>query len=92
VTCVAVATVEGDTARLLPFVLSCRVFGYGIERAVLNALRRWASAAGAQRLQGRYVSNAYNQPCARFLPENGFAPVDDGWVCDLAQPLPAEAD
>jgi FkbH-like protein len=91
VTCVAICEVDGQRARLLPFVLSCRVFGYGIERAVMNELKRRAHAAGAQSMEGRYVPTPSNQPCQHFLSENGFLANEGSLVCDLDAARPAAA-
>jgi predicted enzyme involved in methoxymalonyl-ACP biosynthesis len=87
ITCVAICEIKGTQARLLPFVLSCRVFGYGIEHAVLNEVKRRARAAGALMLAGRYVANASNQPCRDFLSDNGFVSVDGVLQCDLTAAL-----
>jgi FkbH-like protein len=43
--CVAVAEIREREIRIPTFVLSCRVFGYGIETVVLNAIRRLVTAA-----------------------------------------------
>ncbi len=82
-TCVAAVQFDGEEMRLLPFVLSCRVFGYGIERGVMNHLRRVARARGVKRIVGRYTKTPHNAPCQNFLPENGF--VEDGavWRADV---------
>lgn len=77
-TCVAAVHFDGEEMRLLPFVLSCRVFGYGIERGVMNHLRAMAQARSVKRIVGRYVKTPHNAPCQNFLAENGF--VEDGPV------------
>lgn len=48
---VCVTVVEASTTvwRIHAFVLSCRVFGYGIETAMLNAIKRLASRTRCQR-------------------------------------------
>ena len=83
-TCVAVARCEGTEMELLPFVLSCRVFGYGIERSVLNHLKGEARRAGIRTIVGRYIPTPQNAPCKAFLGDNGFE--DDGhrWTYDVA--------
>jgi FkbH-like protein len=83
-TCIAVARFEASEARMLPFVLSCRVFGYGIEFAVMNQLKRIAVQRGAARIIGRYLPTPVNSPCKDFLVESGFASDGDQWVFDLA--------
>jgi predicted enzyme involved in methoxymalonyl-ACP biosynthesis len=82
-TCVAVARFQGDRLELLPFVLSCRVFGYGIERGVLNHLKRVAAQRGLRRIVGRYVETPHNSPCKTFLADNGFRDEDGIWCYDV---------
>jgi FkbH-like protein len=84
VTCVAIAHARGDELVLLPFVLSCRVFGYGIETSVLGLLCDEARARGLRRIVGRYVPTPHNAPCRDFLPRHGFVESSDGcWVSTL---------
>lgn len=83
-TCIAVAECDAEEMRILPFVLSCRVFGYGIEHGVMNRLKHIARERGLKRIVGRYVATPQNAPCKDFLAENGFVSVADGWIFDLA--------
>ena len=85
-TCVAAVHFDGAEMRLLPFVLSCRVFGYGIERGVMNHLRRIARERGIQRIVGRYVKTPHNAPCQNFLAENGFVEEGGAWRAEVEQP------
>jgi len=57
-TCVAVARIEGAEMELLPFVLSCRVFGYIIERNVMNRLTALAKHAAGGPNRGTLYSDA----------------------------------
>ena len=53
--CVLLLDLNGPTVSIQAFVLSCRVFGYGIEDAVLNAVKRLARAGtgdGASTIRG----------------------------------------
>lgn len=54
-TCVAMAHADEVEMTLLAFVLSCRVFGYGVERSVPSRLESIAVEKGARRLVGCYV-------------------------------------
>lgn len=68
---VAVAVVE-ETMRgveILVFVLSCRVFGYGMENALLNCIKSWRPG---KVIYGHFKETPHNQPCHRVYPENGF--------------------
>ena len=79
-TCVAVARLDGGEMHLLPFVLSCRVFGYGIERGVMNHLKALAAKAGVKRVVGRYLPTPQNAPCKDFLADSGFEETDGRWI------------
>ncbi len=88
VTCIAVAECAGTQMRILPFVLSCRVFGYGIERSVMNYLKQIARERGMQRIVGRYQATPQNAPCKDFLADNGFVLRDGVWSIEVdAAPL-----
>ena len=83
-TCVAVARCDRTDMELLPFVLSCRVFGYGIERSVLNHLKAQAKRAGLRTIVGRHIPTPQNAPCRSFLADNGFEAEGDRWIYHLA--------
>jgi len=75
---ILVARDDGERVEIVAFVLSCRVFGYGIERALLNRVKRLAKS-GRRALHGRYVPTGRNQPCADVYPRNGFLRQGDVW-------------
>ena len=87
-TCVAVARVDHDRLELLPFVLSCRVFGYGIERAMLHHLKRVAAQRGLRRIVGRIIETPHNAPCRTFLADNGFRADGELWIFDTDDASP----
>ncbi|MFS8083023.1 MAG: HAD-IIIC family phosphatase [Ginsengibacter sp.] len=78
-TCIAVARFDTEHTRILPFVLSCRVFGYGIERAVMNHLKTVAAKRGRERIVGRFVPTPQNGPCSMFFADNGFIEAEGLW-------------
>jgi FkbH-like protein len=82
-TCVAVVRCADMQMDLLAFVLSCRVFGYGIERGVLNYLKSVASDRRMTTVVGRYVETAQNLPCKDFLSSNGFRESAGHWSFDV---------
>ena len=62
------------------FVLSCRVFGYGIERVILNTVKSLAERHGAAVI-GPTRETAHNDPGRRVYPDNGFVlEASDSWV------------
>jgi len=91
-TCVAVVACSASEMRILPFVLSCRVFGYGIEQGVMNHLKLIARQRGVQRIIARYLSTPQNSPCKDFLANSGFHLADDVWSTSTdAAPSPNPA-
>ncbi|NUT92841.1 MAG: HAD-IIIC family phosphatase [Saccharothrix sp.] len=59
-------------------VLSCRVLGRGVERAISAWLAGRAHAAGATALRGRYVPSKKNGMASGFWTDNGFTDEGDG--------------
>ncbi len=87
--CVAAIEQVGAEVRIPIFVLSCRVFGYGFETAVLNAIGRRAARAGeAASIVGLYRETPVNQPCRSMYPDHGFRWADDRWRLDAIAPAP----
>ncbi len=67
-----------DGLEIPVFVLSCRVFGFGIEYALLNAVR--ALGAPENRLLGLYKETPNNAPCREFYAKAGLRREEAGWV------------
>ncbi|MFI0897252.1 HAD-IIIC family phosphatase [Streptomyces sp. NPDC020983] len=63
---------EGTVLHLDNMLLSCRVFGRGIEQATLSTLLRHAAGHGATAVVGRYAPTRKNAKLRDFLPANGF--------------------
>ena len=79
--CVAVTAESADQVRILIFVLSCRVFGYGVETALLNHVKRSAGYPGhGKQIVGQYVETAFNEPCRKTYAQHGFSQEGEDWV------------
>ncbi|MEO8308110.1 MAG: HAD-IIIC family phosphatase [Pseudomonadota bacterium] len=78
IVCAIVAQEVDQDIDIAIFVLSCRVFGYGIETAALNHFKRLAIKS-AKRVTGRIVNTQFNEPCRNVFAENGFELVDGRW-------------
>jgi FkbH-like protein len=89
-TALAIAAVDGDTADIETFLMSCRVIGRTVEDALLGALSREAIAAGCTRMRGTYLPTAKNAIVRDLYGRFGFEQVgsagDGGtvWEYDLA--------
>jgi FkbH-like protein len=81
---------QSGTQFLIPlFVLSCRVFGYGIEDAVLGAVKRLARQFGGREsvsIRGSYRETAFNEPCRAMYPRNGFRWEGQSWIIADVEP------
>ena len=86
---IASEEVAGGEARVVDFLLSCRVMGRRVEETMLWKLIRHAAGQGVDRVVLAYQPTAKNKPCLGFLersdlergPENEFY-----W--DLARSFP----
>ena len=76
--CVAVVCLQGDALDLPVFVLSCRVFGYGIEHVVVGVAKNIALGKGKP-IRCRIVESVHNEPCRRVYADNGFELMDGIW-------------
>lgn len=78
---VAVTEERSDRIEIPIFVLSCRVFGYGVETALLNHIKRSAGFPGRGRqIAGKYVATAVNEPCRDTYAQHGFMQDGEMWV------------
>ncbi|HEV2593866.1 MAG TPA: HAD-IIIC family phosphatase [Sphingomicrobium sp.] len=67
------------------FVLSCRVFGYGMEFAMLEESRKLAEQGTT--IFGQFCTTEHNQPCHDVYPNAGFLPAPGGWELPLRPKL-----
>ncbi len=84
--CVAFIDITPSALRIPVFVLSCRVFGYGFETAMLNAVARLGrstrGADGRETIVGLYRETPLNGPCRGMYPDHGFRQVGPDWILD----------
>jgi FkbH-like protein len=77
--CVAVVRERADHLEITAFVLSCRVFGFGVETLLLEHLKHMASRRfGTPKLVGRFTATEHNAPCKNMYRDHGFTPHDNG--------------
>jgi FkbH-like protein len=65
--------VEADAARIVDFVLSCRVMGRNVEHAMVAFAARHCSTLGLRELRANYLPSAKNKPCLNFWMSSGFS-------------------
>ena len=76
--CIAVVHEQADCIEIPVFVLSCRVFGYGIENVVVNAVKRIAQKRGVP-VVALFKETPHNEPCRKVYPDNGFIWDGNAW-------------
>jgi FkbH-like protein len=79
----------GTTAKIVDYVLSCRVMGRKVEETMVHLAVEHARTRGAERVEAHFVQTAKNKPCLTFWQASGFA-CDDGktFVWDARNPYP----
>ena len=59
--------IQDQTARIVDFILSCRVMGRKIEEALLAIAIQSARKSGAKDVSARYIPTPKNKPCLDFF-------------------------
>jgi FkbH-like protein len=77
-------------ARILDFILSCRVMGRKVEETMLHVLTTLAQSKEIQRLRAAHVPTPKNQPCRRFLENAGLlsSGSESAFTMDLKEVFP----
>jgi FkbH-like protein len=72
----ATARIEGDTAHLQSFLMSCRVVGRAVETAFLGALLGHLKERGVRNVRGAFIPTKKNALVRDFYEIAGFASLD----------------
>jgi FkbH-like protein len=86
-------SVEGETAEITDFVLSCRVMGRRVEETMAHLIVDLAYAQGASEVVAEYEPTPRNAPCLRFWEGSGFEGTREHlfrWAKADGYPLPGE--
>jgi len=79
--------VTSEVAYVSDFVLSCRVMGRNIERAMVACASRYCASLGLRELRAHYLPTVKNKPCLEFWMSSGFSHKEENWfVWLLDQP------
>jgi FkbH-like protein len=80
---------DGSRARIIDFVLSCRVIGRKIEEAMLSVAIKCARSAGVREVYANYCQTPKNKPCYAFFQRSGLTyRGENTFVWDAARPYP----
>jgi len=80
--------IKSGVARIVDFVLSCRVMGRNVERVMVACAAQHTAAQGLEELRAQYLPTAKNRPCLGFWISSGFAEQDNLFTWSLRQPYP----
>lgn len=69
---------DGGHARIVDFILSCRVMGRRVERILLQVAVEWAREAGLTMVEAVYEPTGRNQPCLEFFRGSGWNAESNG--------------
>ena len=62
------------------FLLSCRVMGREIEKAILHYIVSKAKEKGVEAIRANYIPTQKNKPIETLLPNCGFEQDGDSWI------------
>ena len=65
---------RGDKAKIVDFVLSCRVMGRKVEDTMVHVAVEHARSLGATEIEAPLLPTAKNKPCLTFWQGSGFTP------------------
>jgi len=86
---IASLQLEGESACIVDFVLSCRVMGRRVEETMLSYLSQAARELGARQLDATYLPTSKNGVCLAFWKErSGFEQLPDGEAFRRSLDLP----
>ena len=69
------------------FLLSCRVIGREIEKAMMDYIINESRKSGVKKILAQYIQTEKNSPIEDFLPKSGFEKNGDYWVYDVEKQL-----
>ena len=82
---------QDRVARMVDFVLSCRVMGRKVEETMLYVAVEYAREMGCEEVRAEYVETSKNKPCLDFWERSGLHLQDDNlfvWPTASLYPSP----
>lgn len=92
-----IAVQRGAMLEIDTWLMSCRVIGRSVERAMLSHLCQQAAARGVTGIRGKYLPTTKNSLVKTLFPDLGFkrsaeSPQGDLWEFDLTTQAPVTND
>lgn len=75
-TAIVIVDLEGDTANIDTFIMSCRIMGRTIEYAIMNYIVNNLCEAGMHFIEAEYRETAKNKPVSEFYEHCGFKIIE----------------
>ena len=69
------------------FLLSCRVMGREIEKAIFYFIVNEAKKNNIKKLRAKFIPTEKNKPIENFLLNSNFTKENDCWIYDLEKPF-----
>lgn len=69
---------DGKAAKIVDFVMSCRVMGRGVEKAMLSVAIQHARNAGAEEIVAQYLRTERNGPTLEMMEGSGLDQAEPG--------------
>jgi FkbH-like protein len=65
--------IEDKKAKIIDYVLSCRVFGRKVEETMLYIATKYVKSIGLHEIYAEYLPTPKNKPCLNFWMKSGFS-------------------
>jgi len=82
-----VEKINSDEWLLDSFLLSCRVMGREVEKAILFHIINEAKRNKVKKLKAKFIPTAKNKPIENLLQDSKFSKENDFWVYNIERPF-----
>ena len=82
-----VEKINSDEWFLDTFLLSCRVMGREVEKAILYYIINEAKKNNVKKLKAKFIPTEKNKPVENLLPNCKFSKDGDFWIYDIETPF-----
>jgi FkbH-like protein len=76
-----IAELNGQTADIDTFLMSCRAMGRGVETEILSWVEELLAGEGVHTIIGQYIETEKNTPVKDFWRDMGYTCKGEGWGC-----------
>jgi FkbH-like protein len=80
--------IDDNTGIIDDFILSCRVMGRKVEKAMVHYLVNICSQKGLKEIKAVYLKTEKNKPCKDFFDSSGFRVNGNEYSWDVSNEYP----